>query len=419
MRFFELSDNAGDNGRQLGRQSAAVLRSRILRHQRQMDGQRLPARLRQARLRDFRRALRQAAPHWLAEAQGLARGAGVKADEILLLNCPMPDAPAPTPAGMNCTTWLSIGAAATQLLKIRDERNRVQTFYITRLPDGAPLQSAKDIGNLGVAHFFSGRPLAGANNTGGHVALPDEPRLNDCHVLRFIAENARNVREIPRLMDFLMTKKLAGGASRTRGAIYSFVDAEQGLLLETGAGDYAYKFITRGELVIANHFLLPHSRRWLTAPANRNTITRKARMEELLAGLNRAPAPRDLFAVTRDRKHAPDALCNDDREHFWMTISAQLQVIDRRRPDQSVNYVCCGNTRHSVYFPVPLAFTASFQPLVSGRFYMQADRIYRQHQCRAHMAAAQRQFEKQSCAGPEFDPAASLRAAYRLLKTTP
>ncbi len=416
MQYFELSGNAARNGLQLGRLAAAVLRKRIAGRRRQMEQQRQPARVSRAYLREFKDILRRAAPHWLTEAAGMARGAGVAINDILWLNCPFPPAPPPD-AGMHCTTWLSVGRAAVQLLKIRDECNHAQTFYTTRLPDGAPLQMAKDIGNLGAAHVFSGRPLAGANNTGSHVTLPDEPRLNDCHILRLLAERARNVREIPRLMDWLMTEKLAGGASPTRGAIYTFADAEQGLLVETGAGDYTCKFFSRGSLVISNHFLLPPARRWQTAPANRNTLTRRARMTELLARRRGNPAPRDLFAITRDRRHAPDALCNDDREHFWMTISAQLQVIDRRHPEQSVNYVCCGNTRHSVYFPVPLACTASFRPLVSGRFYTQADRLYRRYQCQAHMAAAQRQFEAAYCAGGAPDPEAAMRAAYRLLQT--
>ncbi len=416
MQYFELSDNAARNGLQLGRLAAAVLRQRITGHRRQIEQQRRAARFSRAYLREFKNILRRAAPHWLAEAGGMARGAGVATDDILRLNCPLPPAPPPD-AGMHCTTWLSVGGAAVQLLKIRDERNHVQTFYTARLPDGAPLQIARDIGNLGAAHVFSGRPLAGANNTGSHVTLPDEPRLNDCHILRLLAERARNVREIPRLMDWLMTAKLAGGASPTRGAIYTFADAEQGLLVETGADDYSCKFISRGSLVISNHFLLPSARRWQTAAPNRNTLTRRARMAELLTRRRVMPSPRDLFAITRDRRHAPDALCNDDREHFWMTISAQLQVLDRRHPEQSVNYVCCGNTRHSVYFPVPLAFTASFQPLASGRFYMRADRLYRRYQCRTHMAAAQRQFEAEYCAGGDPDPAAAMRAAYRLLQT--
>ena len=302
------------------------------------------------------------------------------------------------------------------MLKIRDERNNIQTFYTIRLPDGAPLQIAGDVGHFGAAHVFSGRPLAGASNTGGNITPSTEPRLSGRHILRLLAERARNVREIPRLMDWLMTDKLAGGAGTTRGVIYIFADDEQALLMEADANNYAYKFIAKGSMVISNHFLLPETKRLQTAAPNRNTLTRRARMTELLAKHSGMPAPRDLFAITRDRRHAPDALCNDDSKHFWMTISAQLQVINRCLPAQSVNYVCCGNTRHSVYLPVPLSFTSCFQPLVSGRFYMRSDRLYRRHQCKAHMSAAQRQFEAKYCSGGEIDPAAAMRAAYRLLQ---
>lgn len=416
MQFFELSNNFARNGQQIGQLTATVLRRRIADKQRQLKQQHQSARAIQAYLKDFKKVIRRAAPHWLIEAAGMARGAGVAMDDILLLNCTILPPPKPE-GGMNCTTYIAVGDDTIQLLKIRDERNNTQTFYTIRLSDGTPMQIAGDVGHLGAAHVFSGRPLAGATNTGSHITPLTEPRLSDCHMLRLLAERAHNVQEIPRLMDWLITDKLAGGAGPARGVIHIFADNEQGLLIETDANSYAHKFISKGSLVISNHFLLPATKRLQTAAPNRNTLTRHARMTELLAKHSGMPAPCDLFAITRDRRHAPHALCNDDSKHFWMTISAQLQVIDRRQPKQSVNYICCGNTRHSVYLPVPLSFTSCFQPLVNGRFYMRSDRLYRRYQCKAHMSAAQRRFETKYCSGGEINPAAAMRAAYRLLQT--
>ena len=60
-----------------------------------------------------------------------------------------------------------------------------------------------------------------------------------------------------------------------------------------------------------------------------------------------------------------------------MTVSAQLHVINRRNPSQSVNYACCGNTRCSVYLPMPITEKRSFVPLAGGAFYGATDQLYK------------------------------------------
>ena len=304
----------------------------------------------------------------------MAAGAGVAMDDILLLNCLPPNFYTP---GQNCTGFLYAGKEENQLFKIRDERNLAQAFFITGARGRPRMQVAHDIGNLGFAHFFTAHALAGANHTGSPTnRVPDKPSLDSCHIMRYVAERAASVADIPLLYERLMAMGAAGGAAAGRGAIYTFVDAHQGLILETVSDAYAATFFERGIHVLSNHFLSAQARRWASAPPGKGTLLRRRRMAELLKRCPNPPRPNDVYAISRDRKDLPNSLCNDDRKHFWMTISAQLQVIPRRRPGESVNHVCCGNTRHSLYLPVALAETRSYLPLLDGSFYRAADRLY-------------------------------------------
>jgi len=402
-------------GKTLGRWGGQVLRKRIAKTKKIQRAQEIPDTLIDARIRDFARNLRKVVPHWLDEAKGMADGAGVAVDDILMLNCLPPGFYPPT--GSNCTSFVSVGKQENRLFKIRDERNHVQSFHVHGAQRRKAFQAGRDIGNLGTAHFFNQSCVAGANNTGSCTTLVSgEPKLNDCHMHRYFAERASCVEDIPGLFERLIDRKVAGGAGKGRGAIFLFADANRGLLLECVENDYAATFIDKGTLAVSNHFLTRKAKAWESEPPNKNTCLRKQRMDCLLARHGNAPSLTDVFAISRDRKSVPHSLCNDDGKHFWMTISAQLQVINRQRPGNSVNYVCCGNTRHSVYIPVPIAATESFVPLVNGEFYKLADALYRKHHCSAHFRKSQKAIEKRTVACD--DSQTLCREAYGLLKDT-
>jgi hypothetical protein len=78
-----------------------------------------------------------------------------------------------------------------------------------------------------------------------------------------------------------------------------------------------------------------------------------------------------------------------------MTVSAQLQVIDKVSPELSKNYICCGNTRHSVYLPFLVNYKNSFKPLVNGQFYKFSNDLYERFTCSNHFKTIYRIFEKQ------------------------
>lgn len=391
--FVRLNRSPVENGRVIGRSCGGVLRRRIRETRRLQKQHRIADAVMAARIRDFTRLVRRVDRTWLDEAGGLAQGARVALDDILMLNCPPPDLR--EPPGHSCTSFICVSRRENLLFKIRDERNRVQAFFISAARGRRRLQAAHDVGNMGVAHFLNASALGGANDTGSHTArVPDAVRLNDCHLLRYFGERAATAADVPKHFERLLDLRAAGGAGAGRGAIFLFADPEQGLILETVSDAYAARFVTRGTHVVSNHFLSAKARRWMSQPANKNTLLRKTRMEQRLLRCATPPTPEEVFALSRDRRNAPHSLCNDNGAHFWMTVSAQLHVINRQTPEQSVNYMCCGNTRHSLYVPVPLAARETYLPFLNGAYYKAADRAYRAHACSAHFQKAQKTFEK-------------------------
>ena len=365
------------------------------------------------RVREFASVLRRVAPEWLAEAKGTADGAGVETDELLMLNC-LPTDFYP-PSNGDCTSFVEIGPERNRLLKIRDNRNHVQCLVVQATDERPLLQFGRDIGNLGVAHALNRHGLAGASNTGSTTdRASDAPRLNDCHILRFVVERAASVDQVPAAFEELLLHNAAGGACKGRGAILLLADAERGLILESVEDDYAATFVDRGLTAVSNHFLAPKAQAWENAPPNTNTVRRLERMEQLLRTHTPSPTDPDVFAISRDRENTPDSLCNDDDEHFWMTVSAQLHVIPRHQPDRAVTYACCGNTRHSLYLPVPVGTDESFVPLANGDFYALADCLYRKHRCSPHLQTTQTAFE--SDLPGRRDPRQAWSDAYDLLR---
>jgi isopenicillin-N N-acyltransferase like protein len=379
------------NGKLIGSNSKKHLYKRIRIIKKLLKQQKVRGEIIAAQIRDFTNILKKTVPHWLEEIKGVAEGAGMSTDDLIFINCHPPGFQENSTA--SCTSFFIPGEEKNILFKIRDERNHVQFFIIRKAGSTPSYQCAADIGNLGIAHFFNGNFVAGANNTGSHIkTFPESPRLNDCHMMRFFAEKASCVEDIPDLFQFLMEKKVAGGASTDRGCIFLFADREKGLILETSADDFSWQYIQK-PLVISNHFITRKAKAWEIRKPDKNTTTRKKRMEELLCEKNYSPSVEEIFSISRDRKHHPNSLCNHDKKHFWMTISAQLQVINKTKPFSSKNFICCGNTRNSFYMPFPISAAENFQPLLSGNFYSLANKLYQKHGCNIHLLKKQKFFE--------------------------
>ena len=394
MKFVNLDGNCYSNGFKLGSSWKNFLRKRISNVNSIRKRNKINESILNSRVKAFTGILKSVSANWLEEAKGISDAAGINLNDYLKINCLPADFLSSAKAG-NCTSFISIGKKHNMLFKIRDERNHIQTFYTKKVGDFY-YQSGHDIGNIGVAHFFSSRGLAGANNTGSVTEdITEEPALSDCHILRYIAERASSVEKIPDLIEKLINKGITGGAGKRRGSIFLLADKERGIALECTSKDFTYKFIDEGVFTAANHFTLPEARKWESEAPDKNTLLRKKRIDELLHGVVNENDLKRIFDLSRDRKYVPHALCNDDLKHFWMTISAQLQIIDKNTHENSINYACCGNTRHSFFMPFPISETRSFEPLLSGKYYSASDALYKRFKCDNHMKKIQAGFEKQ------------------------
>ena len=434
--FLALDGTAEENGRAIGEACRRPLGRRIATARAVLRKKRVPESLIRSRVADFTRLVQEIAPHWLEEAAGMAEGSGVERDDIVMLNCLPPGLHVPAALEGNCcTSFVAVGEQANLLFKIRDHPNHAQSFFTqstTNLTRGkGSFQAGRDIGNIGVGHFFNSRALAGGNNTGSRTSrVSEEPRLNDCHMFRYFAENASCIDDIPRLVEKLLDARAVGGGGGNRGSIFIFADPSGGLIVEAVSDDYSARSIPRGTAVVANHFATDKARDWQPDPPARRSTVRKERMERLLAESGDYPSPLEVFGLSRDRANLPTPLCSDDTARAVMTVSAELQVIDRARPEDSVNYICCGNTRNSLFVPVPLGFTKSYVPLLSGEHYACANTLYRRHSCSPHLREIQDRFERRitgsaapsnavppSGASRTFpDTEAAMREAYRTLR---
>ena len=397
--FIELNSDNYSNGLEMGRCWKKHLEHRISRMREIQKDKSISDAVMSTRASDFGKILGKVSAKWLDETKGIADGAKVEYESILMLNCLPPDFHAKK--AENCTSFISIGEDKNYLFKIRDERNNVQCFRIVRM-SGRNLQFGHDIGNMGTAHFFSSSPLAGANNTGSKTELvTDEPVLNDCHILRYLGENSNSLEEVLINLEKLFAAKMVGGAGKNRGSIFLFVDKESGIVIECTSEDYSVQRVTKGTVIISNNFITPKAVAWESAPPSENSLTRRKRLTELMSKKNGVFGVEDVFAFSRDRENVPDSLCNDDLVHFWMTISAQLQIIDREDPEKSLNYACCGNTRHSVYLPFGTKADKNFIPLLDGSFYERTNFAYRKLLCADRMGDAQEAFERIMVENPE------------------
>jgi len=381
--FIDLTGTPYQNGKKIGMHSKSILLKRVEQVLKIRKIKKIPSRLIDIRIKDFTEILLRTSPHWLEEIKGQADACGVSPDELILLNC-LPDGfYSGLPPGFyldvrqNCSSFVYIGDDKNILFKIRDEKNFPQAFLSLNNKGFFFSQAGRDIGNIGFAHFVNEKALGGANNTGSFTKHPtDKPLLNDCHVMRYISERAGSIGEIPALIEKLIDKGVLGGAGSERGAIFLFADREGGLLVECDSMGCVTRFISGGRRVVSNHFTTAAAGEWESKPPNKNTLLRRKRLRDLLSKSKNGLSPAKAFSMSRDRKNAPDSLCNDNLEHFWMTVSAQCQFIEKKEPEKSFNYICCGNTLHSAYVPVPLAFRGTYLPFLDGSFYRAAERSY-------------------------------------------
>ena len=369
----------------------------------------------------FRAFVGRIAPEWLDEAEAVGAAAGVNPSDIFVLNA-LPGGFWSPPAG-NCTSCLVVGSASattdTLLHKNRDLLDSIQTFHVARLAGGGQVFASRDVGNIGIGHFHSDRPLAGANNTGSPLV---EGELRDCgltccHLLRLVAERAFSCDEAVAVLEDALAREVAGGSGGTRGMIFLFADPDRGVLVEMTSRRLAVREVCDDTLVRSNHFLLDEMLPFAQPPTH-NTLRRAERARELLAASGQ-PNLADLQRLARDHADGPDSICCDDAEHFWMTVSACTHVVRPQATDPLAHTrAMMGHPHNTLAIPVPRAIDGLPAACVSGELHELARALYRAKGCGAHMAALQETHERAMAmelasvgAAARFGPEETLREA--------
>ncbi len=345
--------------------------------------------------REFRRNVERIAPEWLDEAEGIAAAADVQPDHLLILNA----LPSDFWPAQGCTTILVTGSrsasGATLLHKNRDLRNEVQTFEVRKVGEGQ-LFASRQVGSLGIGHFHSDRALAGANNTGSHIA---DAEVRPCgltcaHLLRLMAERASNCEQALAILEDAVAEGVAGGSGGTRGMIFILAEPARGVVVEMTSRRLASREVRDDLVVRSNHFVLEEMVPFASQPPSRNTLRRFERARELLDGLERVNVA-DLVALARDHADGPDSICSDDTQHPWMTVSACTHLVRPVGDDPLAHTrAMMGNPRNTLAIPVPRAIDGLPSQCVSGALHNLAQRLCALRGVGDHLAAAQREAER-------------------------
>ena len=391
-----LANDPAEAGRCYGETAAPALRERVGRMRRAAAAGPWSGGQLAERAARFRAFVGRVAPHWLDEARAAAAAAGIGPDDLFVLNA-LPEGFWDHGTG-GCTSCIAVGRAAggaTLLHKNRDIRAETQDLHVRRAAGGARLLASRDVGNLGFAHFHSGRALAGGNNTGSPIAA-DEFRpcgLNCCHLLRLVAERAASCDEALAVLDDALARGVAGGSAHRRGMIFLFAEPGRGLVVEMTSRRLAHQEVRHGLLVRTNHFLLcPMVPYRATAP-NPNTRRRYDRAHELLDPLDPVAVP-DLVRMSRDHNDGPDSICCDDREHFWMTQTACTHVVgEASSAPLPRTMASVGNTRNTLCIPLPRDVDGLPSECVSGQLHVLSRRLYARHGLGGHLAPVQAEHE--------------------------
>jgi len=315
----------------------------------------------------FAGLLERHAPEWLAEACGFAREADIPLEKLLFANC-RPQIPNQFYLG-GCTSFLVTGGSSADghplLMKIRDEAPNPQ-YYARSSNNGSQCLFGTNSGNLGWAHFFNSHGLAGGSNTGSPITtLPADPAFSDCHVLRFVAERARDCREALEVLGDVLARGICGTAGYKKGVVFLFADTSgRGLVVELCPERMVHRFVGAGSWVYANHFLLEESRgftdfsRYAEIPLQ-SSHARHKRGVELIAQAGGPVSVDCLKSISRDKENGQFAICNDSAAFPWRTLSS---FIHHLHPGSPAVHVCNGSPSQTEYRREGIALTGAPQP---------------------------------------------------------
>jgi len=198
--------------------------------------------------------------------------------------------------------------------------------------------------------------LVGANHTGGPLKHRNgEVGLNDCLVLRLIAERCATCEEAIRLLERLARSQALGNGGYARGMIFLLADAGgRGVIAECSRSEVASQEITDGVHWRTNHFLLPQMSASgdPTRDAEASVQSSLERYERLATLSRRFPtlSPEALMEISRDTA-GRYPLCQSASIFPWRTVSSWIHRVslDPQQPSQS--WCCDTAPLHGEYLP--------------------------------------------------------------------
>lgn len=360
-----LVGNAPEIGALLAQHQGEVLRERVARTLRRAQAMERMDTLAE-RAEKVGAAIEAVAPHWLDEVRALSQNTDVEFQHLLALNSLPPDfwgkSYEPPPLynavtgeivspfeaqgyeplmGGDCTSYFALGESTisgeTLFHKNRDERDEVQCLYIKQSDGCLRYVAGGDIGNIGIAHVHNENYWAGANNTGSPL-VPGEYEdgvLNDCHVLRYLAEKCEGLDDIMPALNDLIARKLLGGGAFNHGMIFLFADAVRGLIIECTSRRLAHRWFEGDDMAVrTNHFILPEMQEYALEP-HPGSVLRYERAVELWQAAEGHAGISTCGEIARDRENAPLAICRNPSDEWGSaTISTSTATIsphdDRR-----------------------------------------------------------------------------------------
>ncbi len=302
----------------------------------------------------LREILATVAPHWLEEAAAFAPGEEALAS-YLHFQCREPQPDADSLADANCSTLLALGSAAVGgqplLLKIRDEAPLPQVAFRQQSPGCYAYLGGTNIGNLGLAHVANEKGLVGGNNTGGPLKdRSTEVGLNDCLILRLIAERCATCGEAIGLLEELANGGFLGNGGYARGMIFLLADATgEGAIAECTRSEVFAQRWREGVYWRTNHFVFPELEpHGDPARAHEGAVQssheRYVRMGHLSTGVQDVGA---LQRLSRDEA-GTYPLCQAGGPFPWRTVSAWVHSLESRTV-----WVCNGAPSQAVYDATP------------------------------------------------------------------
>jgi len=338
----------------------------------------------------FARTVARHAPHWRDEAEGVALGACVSADDLFVLDS-LPDEFWVEDGG--CTSCIVVGTASAEgapmLHKNRDLVNAVQDTHLRAVGDSRVLAS-RCVGGNGFGHFHSSRGLAGANNTGACI-LESERRdgaFRCVHLLRRVAERASTCDEAVAVLEDAVAKEFAGTSGASRGMIFLFVDRTSGVVVEMTSKRLAAFPLSGGVAARSNHFVSEEMQSVVGQEPDVNTRRRLERVSEVLGPLD-AVSARDLVALSRDAVDGVDSICNAKRGNACCTVSAFTHVVTA----PGLSHASMGHPDNTLCFPVSLAAEGIPRACVAGDVSARARELLAVHGVGDHLRDEQRERE--------------------------